>query len=45
MKSYKILGPANQFYMWLPKDEQELSRKLWENKDDRKKRTGKKKSV
>ena len=45
MKSYKILGPVHQFYMWLPKDEQELSRKLWENKDDRKKRTGKKKSV
>ena len=37
MKSYKILGPVHQFYMCLPKDEQELSRKLLENKDDRKK--------
>ena len=43
--SYTILGPASQFYMWLPKDERESCRQLWENKDDRKKRTSKKKSV
>ena len=34
MKSYKILGPVHQFYMWLSKDEQEISRKLWNNKNE-----------
>ena len=34
MKSYKILGPVHQFYTWLSKDEQEISRKLWDNKNE-----------
>ena len=37
MKSYKILGPVHQFYVWLPEDERESCRQLWEKKDDRKK--------
>lgn len=31
-KSYKILGPVRNFYMFLPKEEQEASRKLWDKK-------------
>jgi hypothetical protein len=31
-KSYKILGPVRNFYMFLPKNEQEASRKLWDKK-------------
>lgn len=32
--SYKVIGPVRNFYMFLPKEEQEASRKLWERKTE-----------
>lgn len=28
--SYKVIGPVSKFYKFLPKEEQEVSRELWE---------------
>lgn len=28
--SYKVIGPVSKFYKFLPKEEQEASRKFWE---------------
>jgi hypothetical protein len=30
--SYKVIGPVSKFYKFLPKEEQEVSRELWEMK-------------
>lgn len=32
LTSYKVIGPVRNFYMFLPKEEQEASRKLWERR-------------
>lgn len=42
--SYKVIGSVSKFYKFLPKEEQEASRKLWERKIENENKTGQKDS-
>lgn len=42
--SYKVIGPVSKFYKFLPKEEQEVSRELWERKAENENNTGQKDS-